>query len=154
MPRFPHDTILPCLLRDLAHHASDRRPDGGSCGGFRHHIHDGVLWLMPRHLAGIERAATRAGTAPLLQADKVSAYWLAHALRQDTWRALRGLRGVLPVAAVSLHHDGVGETPVLIGALLPRGRRLAPGSLDRVLHPPTLARHARWASVQARARAY
>ncbi|MEL6577337.1 MAG: hypothetical protein AAFQ81_15760, partial [Pseudomonadota bacterium] len=72
-------------------------------GRFHYAVRDGVLWLFPVHLPPLPFAAVARHGAPAWGPCSVAeGYWLAHALRQDVWRALRRRRNALPFAAVAL----------------------------------------------------
>lgn len=153
MPLLPEPAAVPPLLAALAMGATDRRPDGGKAGRFHYAVRDGVLWLFPVHLPPLPFAAVAQHSAPAWGPCSVAeGYWLAHALRQDVWRALRRRRNAVPFAAVALAPER--SRPVLAGALLARGQRLPHGCLDAAVTAQALQRHARWARVRASACAY
>ncbi|MEM7498988.1 MAG: hypothetical protein AAF371_13485 [Pseudomonadota bacterium] len=152
MPAVPQPArALPGLLAGLAGIAADSRPDGAPAGAFRHACADGFLWLFPARLPADAVAVVTPGSAPPPRAagSAAEAYWLAHAIRQEVWRTLRGRRGVLPVAAVALGPGPDGRRPVLAAALLGRRQKLPAGCLEPALDPAILARNARWAAGKA-----
>ncbi|MEL6768347.1 MAG: hypothetical protein AAFP17_14280 [Pseudomonadota bacterium] len=112
-----------------------------------------MLWLIPVHLpptpvAEITTHAAKA-TGPCSVAE---GYWIAHALRQDVWRALRRRRNAVPFAAVALAPESC--RPILAGVLLARGQRLPRGCLEAAVTARALHHHARWARGKASACAY
>ncbi|MEM7529781.1 MAG: hypothetical protein AAF416_19280 [Pseudomonadota bacterium] len=140
---------LPDLLDTLSSEALNRRPDGRSAGRFLSAEHDGRLWLFPVNRRG--RTVADLAAHPVAGDTILGgllrhgvAYWLAHAIRQDLWRALAGRRGPLPVVAVALA-AGASPRTVLAGALLPPRTRLPMGWQAGALDRSRLAQHAAWA---------
>ncbi|MEM6678650.1 MAG: hypothetical protein AAF675_12345 [Pseudomonadota bacterium] len=136
-----------------------RRPDGGALGPWRAGVVDGMLWLLPSRMtpqAFAEGSAIWREAMLPLPGGSAGAYWLAHALRQDVWRAYRGLPGALPMVAVSAEPlpatnpgTGLAARRVLLGMFSP-GRGQLPGErLSAVLENQGLARHLTWAARKA-----
>lgn len=133
--------------------ARARRPDGAPMGPFRWAaMEDGqAVWLFARVLPARPATlavAARLGPDPGESEGAAFGYWLAHALRQDLWRALRGRRGVVPLVVV----EGLGGEALWLtaGAATAEARTL-PGRapLAAVLEAPGLRRHLRWARGRA-----
>ncbi len=137
----------PMTLADLLAvrpHGKRRMPTGERMVQFRWAERDGSVWLFPAALLGqsgglgLLRAGGRwrTGERPV---GTQFAYWLAVAARQDVWRSLRGVPGLMPAVRVTPAEDRLGVL-VDLGAVLP-ARRASPAivsALDDMFQPRRL----------------
>lgn len=121
----PLDVMALSLARSRARR---RDPDGRRMGLFRWAESEGAVWLFPAALVEIE-ALIPVASASRWQVGETPdpvrfAYWLAAAARQDVWRALNGVPGLMPV--IRVEPDPAGRTvAVTVAALVPPKRTSA-----------------------------
>ena len=105
--------------------ARRRDPDGRRMGTFRWAEIDGAVWLFPATLiqpTGLVPMAVETRWQVAEPARPAAfAYWLATAARQDLWRALKGVPGLVPVLRVA-PDSPPRAVAMTIGALVPERR--------------------------------
>ncbi|MGF1447668.1 MAG: hypothetical protein ACFBRM_15930 [Pikeienuella sp.] len=145
-------------LFDLRRRAHRRMPGGERMVRFRWAAQDGAIWLLPAALVGQQGLVTRAhetqwNTGPIEQ-PKLFGFWLAMAARQDIWRALRGVPGLMPVVRATPDPENQSVS-VLVGAVVPQAR--ANHAIDAVLsdifQPRRINAWTDWALSKAKAHA-
>ncbi|MEM9146853.1 MAG: hypothetical protein AAGC57_11685 [Pseudomonadota bacterium] len=103
----------------------DRTPDGGRMPQFRWAKGADGLWLFPASMqdtGGMRFMAAQSGwpVGRVEDADRL-AFWVATAARQDLWRSLKGVPGLVPVIRVSVD-AAAGHLRMLVGAMVPPQR--------------------------------
>jgi hypothetical protein len=141
------------ILRARAR-ARRRTPEGRRMGLFRWAESDGAIWLFPATLTSVNGLVPLAsesrwqvgGTA----ADARFCYWLATAARQDLWRALQGVPGLLPVIRVTPDVQA-RAVDVALAALVPENRTSAAieAVLEDMFQPRRINAWTAWARRKA-----
>jgi hypothetical protein len=80
--------------------------------------------VFPRRAGAEPPAILARHRLALAPAHPAFCYWVAHALRQDLWRAMRGVRGFLPVALVRREGEGLSLAAAGLGRGWAEGARL------------------------------
>lgn len=118
-------------LRDARMNARKFSPDGRRLGKMRWAFRETGVWMFP--FAPFEPAEMeQAAEAKLLQVSRephvAHAFWICTAVRQDLWRQLRGVPGLIPVIRVQpeIREGVMGLTAA---ALVPR-KRMTPAIAD------------------------
>ncbi|MGF1501488.1 MAG: hypothetical protein ACFBSD_06700 [Paracoccaceae bacterium] len=140
--------------------ARRRAPDGTRMSLFRWSApRPRVAWLFPAALTDLSAYAPRSHDAgwpgPRIESDlgaTVFAFWLATAIRQDLWRALRGVPGLCPTIRAEL--SGQGQVRVIAGALVPptRNSPRIQDVLDELCTTRRTEAWTRWATARAAGR--
>ncbi|MEO0621537.1 MAG: hypothetical protein AAFU49_22050 [Pseudomonadota bacterium] len=103
----------------------DRTPDGGRMPQFRWGTAPDGLWLFPASLSDTKgmtfMAAVSGWPVGRLDQPERMAFWVATAARQDLWRSLKGVPGLVPVIRVSID-EAAGHLRMLVGAMVPPQR--------------------------------
>lgn len=131
--------------------STSRDPVGRSLPRFRWAVMGETVWLFPRVLADMESSPQTGLIAqwPVrVERPQGFGFWLATAIRQDVWRALRTVRGLRPVIRVAPLGAAIDVTA---GGLLlpdtPAGGTVQ--KLERVFTQDRIRRWTRWAAAKA-----
>jgi hypothetical protein len=115
----------------------------------------GAVWQWPAALGGGGHGLAAETRLPGdAAASTARAFWLATAARQDLWRALRRVPGLLPVVAVRPASEEPDRARILLGCVLPAaGASPAVAAvLARLASSPAPRGWAAFAARRARAR--
>lgn len=123
-------------------------------GQFRWAERRGAVWLFPSsfiHSGGLAARAHESRWQVGELAEPVRfAFWLATAARQDLWRALQGVPGLLPVIRVRPEPEARAAT-TLVGALMPprRASHAVEAVLEDLFQPNRINAWTGWAQRKA-----
>ena len=136
-------------LAHLRSEARRRMPNGARMTDFRWAVDGGTVWLFPAAFVGGKGLVSlghmsRIRTRPA--ADRTTqAFWLATAMRQDLWRALQGVPGLMPITAA--RPEGADEMVLTAAAAVPPAKRseAVQAVLADIFQPRRVGAWAAWA---------
>jgi len=141
-------------LVDAQIHAQRRAPDGRKLESTRWAWRAGEVWHFPAALTSPRSLSPVFGETIVdaTHANKRAfGFFLAVAIRQDLWRSLQGVPGLMPVIRVT-PDTPLGRTHCLIGCLVPPAR-VSPAIqsvIDDLASPPRVRAWVSWAGRQSR----
>ncbi len=142
------------LLR-LRRKALRRMPTGERMIRFRWIAKDGTVWLLPAGLVSpngmTSRSASSLWQTGALPRPEAFGFWLCVAARQDLWRSLQGVAGLMPV--VSARPEArEGTVRLTLGAVLPerRASHAVEAVLEDMFQPRRINNWTAWAHRKAR----
>ena len=133
--------------------ADRRTPDGQKMTGMRWAHRKGVVWTFP---ASYVRSDDMKSAASHVRLDVshpkpvAHAFWLCTAARQDLWRALQGVPGLLPVIHAKPEAEP-GKLILTLGCVVPpkRMNRAINAVLEDIYQPRRVKAWLDWAAARA-----